>query len=163
MARYRSLEAALKAVEGEILNRVETAAKLTMNNQAERLSDVTKRWSNKIVFRVMVKPSVTGTRYQMVAEGSEKALRIWNYVDKGTDEHIILPKKGRFLRFRTGYSPLTAPIANPRAGSGRSSGNVVFSRGVIHPGSEAREFVGYAELETEEELLQRIKEIKSRL
>ena len=163
MARYRSLEVALKAVGGEILYRVENAAKLTMNNQAERLTDVTRPWKNKLVFRVMLRPSVNGTKYQMVAEGSAKALRIFGYVDKGTEEHLILPRNGRYLRFRTGYDARTAPIANPRAGSGKASGPEVFSRGVIHPGSEAREFIGYAELETEEELLQRIREIKSRL
>jgi hypothetical protein len=163
MAVYRSFEAALKAVRGEIEYRLDIAARLTMNNQGQRLTDVTKKWKNKLVFRLKLKPSVTGTKYQMVAEGSGNALRIFGYVDKGTDAHVILPKNGRYLRFRTGYSALTAPIANANAGSGKATGPEVFSRGVIHPGIKAREFIGWAALEAEEEMLQRIKEIKSRV
>ena len=52
---------------------------------------------------------------------------------------MILPKGDYPLRFQSGYSAKTSPglISSKNDGP---SGEVVYARGVIHPGTEARNF-----------------------
>jgi hypothetical protein len=58
---------------------------------------------------------------------------------EGTKEHIILPKNAKRLRFQNTYTAKTVPgVIGSR--SGGPSGDTVFSNGVIHPGTEARNF-----------------------
>lgn len=64
---------------------------------------------------------------------------IFQYVDEGTAPHPILPKAGRVLRFRGGYSAKTSP-GQLGSGGGGASGGVVFTRRVNHPGTKARDF-----------------------
>lgn len=79
-----------------------------------------------------------------------KANAVWRYVDEGTGKwgknhspYPIRPKrtnKSGLLKFQTGYSPMTAPVAKYNVGSGGRSGNWISSKGVIHPGIRPREF-----------------------
>lgn len=65
--------------------------------------------------------------------------KIYSYVSEGTPEHLILPVDARALRFRAGYIAKTKPgIIQSFAGG--PYGKVVFSAGVLHPGTEARKF-----------------------
>ena len=64
---------------------------------------------------------------------------IYRYVSRGTRPHFIRPRRGKRLRFQTGYSAKTTPRVLGSTG-GVASGPTVFSRGVRHPGTEAREF-----------------------
>lgn len=65
--------------------------------------------------------------------------KIYNMLDAGTRPHLIFPKRARALRFRGRFRSKTTPrVIGSRQGS--KSGKVVFSKGVIHPGTQAREF-----------------------
>ena len=64
---------------------------------------------------------------------------IYGYVSEGTEEHVILPVNAKALRFREGYHAKTKPRVI-QSFSGGPFGKVVFAAGVIHPGTEAREF-----------------------
>jgi hypothetical protein len=64
---------------------------------------------------------------------------IYNYVSGGTDEHIILPVDAKALRFREGFIPKTKP-GRLISIAGAQFGKVVMAAGVIHPGTEPREF-----------------------
>jgi hypothetical protein len=64
---------------------------------------------------------------------------IYAYVDKGTREHYIFPVKAKALAFPSGYKAKTTPdVLGSQAGG--SFGPTVFSMGVLHPGTEARNF-----------------------
>ena len=64
---------------------------------------------------------------------------IYNYVDKGTREHVILPKGDYPLAFQSGYNAKSTPgLISSK--SGGPYGDVVYARGVIHPGTEPRNF-----------------------
>lgn len=64
---------------------------------------------------------------------------VYGYVSKGTKPHIIRPRRARALHFLGTYSAKTSP-GTIEAKSGGSSGADVFSRGVRHPGTKARDF-----------------------
>lgn len=73
--------------------------------------------------------------YTQVTTESE----IYKFVDQGTKPHKIFPKKARFLRFQSKYTAKTTPkVIGSKAGG--SFGDWITSRGVNHPGTQAREF-----------------------
>lgn len=86
---------------------------------------------------------------KLSAEVSTESER-YNFVNNGTAAHRITPKRaGGLLRFQPGYRAATRPGV---IGSSRPSrfGDHISSRGVLHPGVEARNFdeviaEGYAE------------------
>ena len=64
---------------------------------------------------------------------------IFTYVNNGTQPHLILPRKGKYLTYKRDFTPKT------EAGSlfsrpGGKSGSYTRRLGVAHPGSEARNF-----------------------
>lgn len=65
---------------------------------------------------------------------------IWIYVDKGTKPHEIAAKNVPLLKFQTGYSARTAPVAKYNQGTGTANGAWVTKAVVQHPGNEARKF-----------------------
>jgi hypothetical protein len=90
----------------------------------------TETWKNKPRFDV-----VKQTRsYNVTTQDA-----VYAYVDKGTKPHRIRPVNANVLAFQGGYQAKTTPrvIASR---SGGPSGPVVFSVGVMHPGTEARQF-----------------------
>jgi len=60
------------------------------------------------------------------------------YVNNGTKPHEIRPRNAKVLVFQSGYSAKTKPGSFSSRGGG-SSGPLVFSKAVQHPGTEARE------------------------
>lgn len=104
--------------------------------------DVVRQWRNKPDFGEETFMSPDTIEYTIKPKGAKKVLAIFKYVDKGTKPHIIRPKiPGTYLKFRTGYSAMTQPIAKYNVGSGRSFGSWVSKSQVNHPGSKAREFM----------------------
>jgi hypothetical protein len=94
----------------------------------------TVTWKNKPKFEIIENISNKGPE---VLVGTDDD--IFKFVDEGTKEHIILPKTAKRLRFQNTYTAKTVPgVIGSR--SGGPSGDVVFSNGVIHPGTEARNF-----------------------
>jgi hypothetical protein len=120
--RVNTAKAALTAVEQATRDEVAEVLK--------ELEAATATWTNKPRFKVRVGKS-------QVSIDTDSP--IFTYVDEGTAPHVILPRRARMLVFAPGSTPKTQPgvmVAGPgRPGSGR-----VFSRGVMHPGTEARNF-----------------------
>lgn len=97
-------------------------------------------WSDKPEFGYEIGLDATGPTLIAGVTGGGKGAEHWRYVNEGTKEHIILPKKkGGYLAFQSGYHAKTSPgLISSK--SGGPYGEVVYSKGVIHPGTEAREF-----------------------
>lgn len=62
---------------------------------------------------------------------------VWNWLNAGTEAHEIRPRNARVLAFNGKFSPKTQPGVIG-SGAGSSGGNKIFSRGVQHPGTKAR-------------------------
>ncbi len=90
----------------------------------------TQTWSHKPDFPI----SSPSTYRRIVATDDE----IYGYVNDGTRPHKILPK-GKRLRFNTPFRPKTLPN-KIYSGPGSKGSTEVFSRGVNHPGTKARNF-----------------------
>jgi hypothetical protein len=161
---YTSVSAYLKDLQKEFTREYIEATRIVATRQVARLSLVTRKWKNKVVFRRQEKREKGEVIQEIVAEGTPEALAIFGYVDEGTEPHRIEPKKpGGRLVFNTPYQARTAPINKPNAGSGTSGNELVFSTGVDHPGNEARLFVDTSIAQAEDELDMRVSEILNRL
>lgn len=125
---------------------VDAAARLAQAN----LIAVVATWETKLTFSIQRAAPI---KRLILVGGQGDAVKVWGYVDQGTKPHLIFPKEGKLLAFKPGYSPRTRPIANFNTGSGKASGETVFSRGVAHPGTKARKFAGYAGLQAFDVLL----------
>lgn len=62
---------------------------------------------------------------------------IYSMLNEGTREHLIFPKNSKILRFTTPFRAKTIP-RSISSGSGSRGSNVVWSHGVMHPGTEPR-------------------------
>lgn len=99
-------------------------------------NDVTSDWETDVTFDARVE--VQGGNI-VIGIGPRRNAKIWIFVDQGTRAHIIRPRRAKRLRFQGGYSARTRP-GRAHVGSGTASGDVIYSAGVWHPGTEAREF-----------------------
>lgn len=99
---------------------------------------VVRQWKHKMTFKAQ---RTQGKSYQVVKiipQGKNK--KIWYYVDLGTKPHIIRAKNKPFLKFQSGYSARTAPVAKFNQGTGQKFGAWKQKREVHHPGTKARKF-----------------------
>lgn len=157
MASYRgSVEGALVDLEKKVRYELETAVDEVAERTRVKFQHVVARWKNqpRFIKRPAPSPDRQSIKRQVVAQGDEHTLKIFGYVDKGTEPHIIAPKKpGGVLVFNIGYSARTSPIANANVGTGQANGEKIFTqKPVQHPGSEGREFSGYFALEAQDAL-----------
>jgi hypothetical protein len=96
-------------------------------------------WNQKPKFDSIV--SLAGGDLTLVTgvSGGGAGADHWRYVNEGTRPHVILPKGDYPLAFQSGYNAKTTPgLISSKAGG--SYGDVVYARGVMHPGTEARNF-----------------------
>ena len=110
-------------------------AKKTARDIKKDFEKTTKTWKTKVKFEMIV---AVGPRSIDVLVATDN--EIYGYVDRGTKEHIIQPKKpGGVLAFKSQYKPKTIPnLIGSKAGG--ASGNTVFASWVLHPGTKARNF-----------------------
>lgn len=87
-------------------------------------------WQHKPSF-----PIASPSTYRRIVATDDE---IYGYVNDGTRPHRIMPK-GKMLRFNTPFRAKTLPN-KIYSGPGSKGSNVVFSRGVNHPGTKARAF-----------------------
>lgn len=99
---------------------------------------VVSEWQHKPTFKAEVNESQYLKTVTIKVKG--EAADIWTFVDKGTKPHEIAAKNVPFLKFQTGYSARTAPVAKFNQGTGQSFGPWVSTAVVQHPGTEARKF-----------------------
>lgn len=96
-------------------------------------------WANQPTFHQKFLNSPHRVTAQIWPGANTKGGQIYNYVNNGTPPHVIRPRRGGLLRFQTGYRAATRPrVLSSRAPS--RFGDYVGSRGVNHPGVEARDF-----------------------
>lgn len=98
-----------------------------------------KTWNDKPKFDRQFEAGKQRIRFWVGTENE-----IYRYVSGGTRAHIIRPRRARFLRFQGTYTAKTAPGVIGSS-SGGSSGDVIYSRGVRHPGTKARLFPEHIE------------------
>lgn len=104
--------------------------------------DTVREWRNKPDFGETVYIAQDYMEITIKPKGNRKVVSIFGYVDLGTKPHIIMPKvPGTKLKFRTGYSARTQPIAQYNKGSGQSFGSWVTKAFVNHPGTKPRLFM----------------------
>ena len=104
--------------------------------------DAVRQWKNKPDFKDTTQRTNKRIEVTIKPKGNKKVIQIFTYVEKGTKPHIIMPKKpGTYLKFRTGYSARTQPVAKYNQGSGRSFGSWVSKAQVFHPGTKPRLFL----------------------
>ncbi len=120
----------------------------TLENAAldisSNLRDVVRNWKNKPDFNSTTQVFVKRIEVTVKPKGNKKAVKIFGYVDQGTKGPYLIPKfprPGRMLKFQTGYSAFTQPVARYNVGSGRSFGSWVSKKQVVHPGIKKRDFI----------------------
>lgn len=64
---------------------------------------------------------------------------VFRFVDEGTRAHRIIARRGRFLRFRSGYRAKSSPDSLS-SGAGGAFGDSRFAREVWHPGTKPRNY-----------------------
>jgi len=94
----------------------------------------TKTWKHKPVWVQTVKTGDRKAEFAVLTDDE-----IYGYVDRGTKPHIIRPKRASRLAFGVGGSPKTTPRVIGSTGGSRGAA-MVYSLGVQHPGTKAREF-----------------------
>jgi len=95
----------------------------------------TQTWKKKPTFSIYLKGAKAPPGTRVVSTMNE----IYMYVNYGTKPHPIRPKYANVLAFQSGYKNKTIPnkIASRPGGA---FGPMVFSKGVQHPGTAARNF-----------------------
>lgn len=127
--------------DGDIVNvsLMENQLRLAINQTLELINRdfnaTTKSWSTEVVFLVKLADRKGDTLEGSVSTTSN----VYKYVSLGTKPHVIKPKKAKVLHFQSKYKPKTR-VNTIGSGSGGPSGDDVFSMGVQHPGTEARNF-----------------------
>lgn len=99
---------------------------------------VVRDWRHKPTFRAQVDSRAAIRTVKIIPQGANQ--RIWYYVDLGTKAHPIRAKNKPFLKFQTGYSARTAPVAQFNKGTGQKFGAWRQKKVVNHPGVKARQF-----------------------
>lgn len=105
--------------------------------------DTVRTWTHKPQFPVKKIDRPNELSLTITAKG--KYRKIYAYVEQGTKQRIIVPRRRFFrgqrsvLRFQPNYVPKTTP-RDIRAGRGGKFGHHVFRKSVIHPGIKPREF-----------------------
>jgi hypothetical protein len=116
---------------------VEKAVAAAVNSSLEVIERdfkrTTRTWEHKVAFTV-IKAGMNGGALEG-AVGTDDD--VFNFVDKGTKPHLILPNSAQALHFQTGYASKTSPNV-VGSHTGGPSGGFVFADHVNHPGIEAR-------------------------
>jgi hypothetical protein len=109
------------------------------------MADRTRNWKS---------PPSMGSRYHRPSKdifelhvfptGTEKAVKKWVYVSKGTRSHPISAIRAPMLKYQMGYKSHTKPSNKyGLPGGGSYSGEWRRAPRVQHPGVEARDFEGH--------------------
>lgn len=163
---YASLRQNLVSLDSQLQRELLAELNATGKDIQKEFKNVVKKWKHKPKFVINTE---IGRRLLMVTVAPEKSgmgNNIFRWVDSGTGKwgpkhsaYPILPKrtnKSGLLKFQTGYSPMTAPVAKYNVGTGGHFGGWVSSKGVMHPGITPRLFTKTINEELNPSLRQRI-------
>ena len=115
----------------EVLNTCDAEGRFQMRE----LFKTTQTWKHKVGFGYLVDTSGGNASVRTSAKSGN--VQIWNMLDAGTRPHLIVARKAKQLRFRTGYRAKTRPRWFG-SGSGGASGPWRGPHAVKHPGTAAR-------------------------
>jgi hypothetical protein len=101
------------------------------NGLRDDFREITSNWKHKPTFVIARSPAQVSV---FTVDD------VFGYVDKGTKAHIIKAKKGKLLKFRTGYKAKTRPNNSRFKGPGKATGGWRSAKRVKHPGTKARNF-----------------------
>jgi len=88
-------------------------------------------WQHKASFRIAKR----GEFVREITTGDA----IYSMLNEGTREHLIFPRNSKVLRFTTPFRAKTIP-RSISSGPGSKGSTVVWSHGVVHPGTAPREW-----------------------
>lgn len=110
----------------------------TMNNIIDGMvadfMKTTATWRHQPVWQHKIEWQLSQVRVKVWTNDE-----IYGYVNYGTRPHRIEPRRAKVLAFPSSSTPKTTPNVIG-SGAGGSSGPTVFSAGVNHPGTKARNF-----------------------
>lgn len=138
MAKRPSFKTILARQKKYVELEVDDEMRATGQEMKTDLDKVVRPWKHRITFRAQLDNRAAVRTVKIVPQGANKA--IWYYVDLGTKPHIIRAKNKPFLKFQSGYSARTAPVAKFNQGTGQKFGAWKQKREVHHPGTKARKF-----------------------
>lgn len=145
MSAVRALQLKMNRLKPAINNALDDIGRSWDAQRRQETAD----WDTKPVFTHEVVDVQDVTELRLQTNDNR-----WAWIDKGTGTfgagsgrpYTIRPKGNYPLRFQTGYSARTAPIAQSGVGTGEASGNFVSAYSVEHPGIRNRDFTKtYAE------------------
>lgn len=119
----------------EVFKALETSMDETLKAARDDFKKTTRTWNTKVDW-ILITSHRAGTRLEGATGTNNK---IYGYVSRGTKPHIIRPKRGRVLSFRSGYRAKTI-IRRLGSNAGGAYGAQVFAKQVNHPGNKGREF-----------------------
>ena len=116
---------------------IEAKAREAARGMEADFDQTTETWKHEVEFKTVISmlPSV------LVSVRTDD--EIYGYVNDGTKEHPIFPKRGKSLKFQWGGKGSYTPKTKVRiigSGPGGPSGPVVHMAHVQHPGTKARGF-----------------------
>ena len=136
--------ASFKVIRPDVLksDSVRSEVRKAMHNMGIKVKatfrDITSNWKeeNQPKYNFETKSLTHSIVLTVYISGNVK---VFDYVSRGTDPHVILPVNSPRLFFKTGYKAKTQP-GSLVSGAGGSSGPTVAARAVNHPGTAPREF-----------------------
>lgn len=133
-----SLRQRMVALDKNFRRELQVVARQTGRDLLNRHREVVKGWKLRPDFSLEV--TVQPTRIQILVTPRGRNKKIFRYVNEGTKAHIIQQKNKAYLKFQTGHSPKTKPIAKYNVGNGGRTGGWVSKKQVNHPGTKRRDF-----------------------
>lgn len=138
MAKRASFRTIIARQKKECEREIEYELRATGQEGVSHFNKVVRSWHHRPNFRAVADMSPALRTVRITPQGQHKNLWIWT--DLGTKPHVIRAKNAPFLKFQSGYSARTAPVAQFNTGTGQSSGAWVQTQEVDHPGTTARKF-----------------------
>lgn len=140
-----------KAYEREIKD----AAQGVADTVVRMLDRVVSNWDHAPEFRTRMTVVMGGIAFDVFPVGPNKQIFIW--VDKGTRDHWVAPRRARALAFQQYYAPHTQ-AGGGYGGPGKAFGPMCFSRGHNVSGIRAREITRAVAEEAKPLLVQAIRD-----
>ena len=138
---FTSVASVIKTIDETVRAAVQRTILNASDDVQSTARDTVREWTHRVEFVEVMTLERTWIEAHIKPDG--EAVKIFQYVDLGTKgPYIIAPKTpGGRLRFQTGYSARTQPIAKYNQGTGQSFGAWVQAKSVMHPGIDARKFL----------------------
>ena len=117
----------------QLLGVIKGAAVETARGMRADFLKTTRTWKHRVVFTIQI--TVDGNAQATVYTDDD----IYNYVNGGTKPHMIKPRRKKRLAFGVPFRAKTR-VGFLGSGNGKRGNTMVFSKGVMHPGTDARNF-----------------------